>query len=250
MVAVHGALGTWTRQVDRYIALSQFARRKLIEGGLPADKLIVKPNALPSDPGPGEGAGGYALFVGRLSPEKGVATLLAAWEQVGERLPLRVVGDGPLAALVTEVAGRVPGVRWLGARPASEVQRQMAGAACLVFPSEWYEGFPMVILEALAAGTPVVAARIGAGSELVRKGETGLHFEPGNPPSLAAAVRQAVAAGAFARMRDAARREYEARYSTESNCRALVAIYDEAIAASRARTRRERLPAALRRADL
>ena len=96
MLTTHRALRTWRKKVDVYIALTEFARRKFIEGGLPAGKIIVKPNFVYPDPGPGEGEGGFALFVGRLSFEKGVGTLLAAWEHLDRRIPLKIVGDGPL----------------------------------------------------------------------------------------------------------------------------------------------------------
>lgn len=113
MLAVHRALRTWDL-VDRYIALTDFARRKFLEAGLPPEKVVVKPNFVHPDPGPGEGRGGYALFVGRLSPEKGVGTLLKAWKRLGGKVPLKIVGDGPIAGEVRRAAERLSGVEWLG----------------------------------------------------------------------------------------------------------------------------------------
>src|SRR5690606_26922171 len=98
MLTAHRSLGTYHNVVDRYIALTQFAKDKFVEGGLAAEKIAVKPNFLESDPGPGAGDGGYAIFVGRLSEEKGLDTLLDAWELLGETMPLQIVGDGPLLA--------------------------------------------------------------------------------------------------------------------------------------------------------
>ena len=117
MLAVHRQLRTWQRMVDVYVALTGFARDKLIEGGLPADKIMVKPNFVAGDPAPGDGAGGYALFVGRLSPEKGLGTVLEAWQRLRGALPLKIVGEGPLAASVEEAAaqGRASSA-WAGAR--------------------------------------------------------------------------------------------------------------------------------------
>lgn len=115
MLTVHRVLQTWTETVDLYIALTQFARQKFIQGGLPAEKIVVKPNFVHPDPGPGEGRGGYALFVGRLSPEKGIGILLTAWEKLRGKVDLKIVGDGPLAPQVVKDVGRLPGVGGLSA---------------------------------------------------------------------------------------------------------------------------------------
>jgi glycosyltransferase involved in cell wall biosynthesis len=151
MITLHRALGTWNL-VDRFIALTEFARQKFIEGGFPPEKISVKPNFVHPDPGPGEGRGGYALFVGRLSPEKGLGTLLMAWERLGGKVPLKIVGDGPLAPEVQEAQKRIPGVEWLGRKAPEEVYALMGEASFLVFPSEWYETFGRVAIEAFAKG--------------------------------------------------------------------------------------------------
>src|SRR5690606_37885262 len=105
------------RSVDMFIALSRFARSKYAHAGLVPERIAVKPNFLANDPGVGSGAGGYAIFVGRLSPEKGVTTLLDAWSRIGQRMPLKVVRDGPMASRVQEaVAGSFGAVEWLGRR--------------------------------------------------------------------------------------------------------------------------------------
>jgi glycosyltransferase involved in cell wall biosynthesis len=227
MLTTHRALRTWTEVVDVYVALTEFARRKFIEGGLPAGKLVVKPNFVYPDPGPGEGRGGYALFVGRLSPEKGVGTLLAAWERLDRRIPLKVVGDGPLREQVAEAANRRSCVEHLGYRPAEEVHALLKEASVLVFPSEWYEGFSRVVAEAFATATPIIAADIGAATELVEHGHTGLRFRPGDPEDLAGQ------AGWFfshpeehPRMRREVRAEFEAKYTAEQNYRMLIDIYE------------------------
>ena len=234
MLSVHRALGTWTRMVDVYIALTEFARRKFIEGGLPAEKIVVKPNFVYPDPGVGGGEGGYALFVGRLSSEKGVRTLLTAWEGFGARVPLKVVGDGPLSSEVSEAARGLEGVEYLGRRSRDQVLALMKQAAFLVFPSEWYEGFPMTIAEAYATGLPVIASDLGAMASLVDHGRTGLHFRPGDPEDLAAKVEWLITHPAeLARMRKEARAEYEAKYTAERNYRMLMEIYERAIETAR-----------------
>jgi glycosyltransferase involved in cell wall biosynthesis len=134
MISIHRALRTWTRMVDVYITLTEFARQKFPEGGLPAKRIVTKPNFVHPDPGPGEGQGGYAMFVGRLSSEKGVGTLLEAWERLGGRIPLKVVGDGPLASRMIEASRKPLGIEWLGRRPLEEVYARMGRRECSSSP--------------------------------------------------------------------------------------------------------------------
>jgi glycosyltransferase involved in cell wall biosynthesis len=217
---------TWIKAVDVYVALSEFSRQKFIEGGFPAEKIVVKPNFVEPDPGLGEGQGGYALFVGRLSFEKGVDTMLAAWEQLGPQLPLKIVGDGPLAGHVAEVTQKLPYVELLGRKPLAEVYDLIGAAKLLIFPSEWYETFGRVAVEAFAKGTPVIAADIGAIAEIVDHGRTGLRFRPGDPEDLAAKVEWAQAhANEIRQMRHEARAEFEAKYTAKDNYRQLMEIY-------------------------
>jgi glycosyltransferase involved in cell wall biosynthesis len=226
MLVVHRLLRTWTDQVDVYVALTEFARRKFIEGGLPAEKIVVKPNFVYPDPGRGEHKGNFALFVGRLSAEKGVRTLLSAWRLLKD-ISLKIVGNG---SLMTEVKERVRRERLtievLGWRPREEVFALMQAASFLLFPSECYEGFPMAIVEAFACGLPVVASRLGAMAEIVEDGRTGLLFEPGNPKDLAAKVEWLLSHPQdLAQMSKEARAEYEAKYTAERNYEMLMAIY-------------------------
>ena len=228
MLTAHRTMQTWTEMVDVYIALTEFARQKFIEGGLPAEKIIVKPNFVHPDPGSGEGRGGYALFVGRLSPEKGVRTLLSAWKLLRGKVPLKIVGDGPLAAWVAEAAQQMPGVDWLGRMPVAEVYDLMGEAAFLIFPSEWYETFGRVAIEAFAKGTPVIASNIGAIAELVDSGRVGLQFRPGDPEDLAAKVEWLLEHPVeLAQMRREARTEFEAKYTAEKNYQQLMEIYTQ-----------------------
>ena len=231
MLAGHRTLRTWTRAVDLYFTLTEFARRKLVEGGLPAERIVVKPNFIDPDPGPGNGCGGHVIFVGRLSPEKGIDTLLAAWAQDSSLPPLKVVGDGPLADKVQDAAASDRRIEWLGRRSAEDVLGLVGEAACLVMPSVWYETFGRTIIEAFARGTPVLASRIGALAELVEEGRTGLLFTPGDAADLAAGVRRLLAdAPSLGRMRREARQEYERKYTADLNYRQLLAIYQRATA--------------------
>jgi glycosyltransferase involved in cell wall biosynthesis len=231
LLTLHRTIRTWTRAVDLYFTLTEFARRKFIEGGLPADRIVVKPNFIDPDPGTGTGRGEYAIFVGRLSPEKGLETLLHAWGRMSDAPGLKIVGDGPLAEQVQAAAARDSRIEWLGRRTPAEVLDLVGEAACLVMPSIWYETFGRTIIEAFAKGTPVVASRIGALAELVDDGRTGTLFTPGDPADLAAKVLSLLADRArLAQMRDAARQEYEEKYTAERNHRLLTGIYERAMA--------------------
>jgi glycosyltransferase involved in cell wall biosynthesis len=238
LLIAHRAGRTWTNLVDVYIAaLSEFAREKFIRGGLPAEKIVVKPNFVYPDPGPGQGRGGYALYVGRLAPEKGLDTLLAAWTRLDRQIPLKIVGDGPLAASVARAAKLHSEIEWLGQQPMERVLDVMKDARALLVPSVWYEGLPRVIVEAYALGLPVIASNLGAMASLIEHGRTGLHFSPGDPGDLAAKVEWAFAhADDLAEMRCKARAEFEAKYSPERNYQMLMDIYETAIARARGTT--------------
>jgi glycosyltransferase involved in cell wall biosynthesis len=233
MLAVHRALGSWQNKVDVYIALSEFMRRKFIEGGLPEERIMVKPNFVAGEFRPRTAAGDYALFVGRLSEEKGPQLLVPAWRALQAAVPLRIAGDGPLLPELSREAGAsgCPGIELTGRRTAQEVRALMHGARFLVFPSVWYEGFPMTIAEAFAAGLPVIASRLGSMAEIVRDRVTGLHFEPGSAVDLAAKVEWAWRhPDDLGRMGRAARAEYEAKYRPSTNYEQLIGVYRTAMA--------------------
>lgn len=233
MLAVHRRMGSWQTKVDVYIALSEFTRRKFIEGGLPAERIVLKPNFVAGDVPPKTQSGGYVLFVGRLSEEKGPQLLPSAWRSMHTQIPLRIAGDGPLLEKLSREV-REPSllqIELAGHRTPDEVRALVHGARFLVFPSMWYEGFPMTIAEAFAGGLPVVASRLGSMAEIVQDGVTGLHFEPGNAVDLAAKVEWAWNhPEELARMGRAARAEYEAKYQPSTNYEILMGVYRGAIA--------------------
>lgn len=226
MLLFNRARSTYAQDVDRYIALTEFGREILVRGGLPAEKVVVRANGLTEDPGLGDGSGGFALFVGRLSGEKGVSTLVDAWRSV-PGLPLRIVGGGEIRERLEAQAREAQvNVTFLGQRPRTEVLALMRTATVLVMPSEWYEGLPVTFIEALGCGLPIAASRIGALAELLRDGENGTHFPPANPAALAAAVNVLLADHEqLARIRRNNRALFEARYSPAAALQSLEAVY-------------------------
>lgn len=233
MLHYHRLRGTWHHDVDVFVALTEFARRKLIEGGLPAAKIVVKPNfvdwGVDAQSVNQEPESDYILFVGRLSAEKGIRTLIAAWNAFPGLPPLRIVGDGPLKDEVLRAAATNPLVRWLGYQPAPEIQQLLRGARALVFPSEWYEMLPLVVLEAMSTGVPVIGSRSGAVESIIEDGRTGLLFAAADPMDLGEKVRWASAhQDAMSSMGENARAVYLERYTGAVNYQLLRAVYARA----------------------
>jgi glycosyltransferase involved in cell wall biosynthesis len=229
MVTVHRAIGTWRNKITRYIALNEFCRQKFIQGGLPAERILIKPNFVDFATQPEACRNGF-LFVGRLSVEKGIETLALAMKQLSH-VELRVAGTGPESLLFDHIAG----LQMLGALSADVVRAQMNQSIALVLPSIWYENFPRVLVEAFASGLPVIASRIGALAELIEDGVTGLLFEPSNANDLAAKLTWAQQNPEKMReMGHNARRIYEEKYTAKQNYHQLMAIYDEAVNALKA----------------
>lgn len=228
MIATHKLKGTW-RRVDRYYAPTQIARDVFIRAGMPGNRIDVRPYMVNPDLGPGEGGGGYVLYVGRLSPEKGITTLLGAWAEIQDGIRLRIIGDGPCRGLVEEAAARDSRITPLGYLPLEQVYRELHNATCLVMPSVWYETFGRTIIEAYAAGTPVIASRLGAMQELVRHRETGLLFEPGSSAALSRAVMELHRRTDLPAMRARARSEFDDKFTAEENYRQLMRIFERTL---------------------
>jgi glycosyltransferase involved in cell wall biosynthesis len=225
MISYHRRQKTWTK-VARFIALSEFSRSRFVAAGLPAEKIVVKPNTTTDSGGRRESMGNAILFVGRLSEEKGVRTLVEAARFIGN--PVRIMGDGPLRDELEATAP--PNVTFIGHAPHDEVRSEMACARCLVLPSLCYENFPMTLAEAYAMGLPVIASRLGSLVELVDDGLIGLHFAPGNAAELAVAIKRlAEDEEGAARMGQAARQHYLERYTPDRALHDLEAIYHSCI---------------------
>jgi len=247
MLEAHRARKTWSTRIDAYIALSQFMKKKFVDCGVPANKIYVKPNFVEPDPGEPSSPGEYALFVGRLAAEKGVWTLLKAWQLLQTPVPLVIAGDGAMrGALETEVAKhQLRRVRFTGQLKRDDVYELIKKAAFVVVPSVWDEPFGLIIAEAFACGTPVLGASVGAIPEMLQNRVTGLQFAPRDPEALAMAVEWAWNhRPQLERMGKAARRFYEDRYTGETNYQLLMEIYACAIDAHFRFKKKHRLRAA------
>ncbi len=225
MVETHKRRGTWRHKVDRFLVPTRFAKAKFVEAGLPAERIAIRPHGLPrAVDAPPEGPRAGALFVGRLTEEKGIEPLVALWRDIG--LPLTVIGDGPLRAKLQAMAG--PEVRFLGYVDAERKFAEMRRAAFLVVPTVWNEMFGMTVVEAYASGLPVVASRLGGPAETVEDGKTGFLFDHKVPENIVATLRRAASQPERLRtMGQAARAVYERDYTPEMNYQNLMRIYQE-----------------------
>ncbi len=222
-LSLHRGLRTFAR-VSRFLPVSEFVRRKYVEAGFPAERLRVKSNFAWSV-FPRDGPGDEFVFLGRLSPEKGVRTLVEAWRRTSARL--LIVGDGPERQRLEAVAPA--NVEFAGLVEPSRVPDILREARALLLPSTWYEAQPRVILEAFAAGVPVIASRIGGLAELVDE-RSGSLVLSGDPAAWAAAAERLLDDAESVRLGDGAYRAWRERYSPERGLEALEDVYREAIA--------------------
>lgn len=230
MTAIHHWLGTWRNRVDRYVVLTRFAKSKFMASALnlPDDKFVIKPNFV-MDFGNGKrDREDYFLFVGRLSEEKGIEVLLKATQLFNFKL--KIIGDGPFRKQVEEYASRNPNIEYLGFHQKKMIIETMKGALALVFPSVWYEGLPMTIIEAFSTGTPVIASRLGGMKEIVINEFNGLHFDAGSESDLIKKIEEMKQRHEDVKLfSDNARRTYIEKYMPERNYIQLTSIYEQAI---------------------
>lgn len=223
--------GTWKDLVDCYITATEFSRQKYIAGGISPEKIRVKPHFLNASPKRREDLGNYALYVGRLSPEKGVRILLEAWRHIKD-IPLKIMGSGPshnaLRSFTAEE--RMDNVEFLGYLTQDQYADYMKKAKFIVVPSICYENFPRIVVEAYAFGVPILASRLGTMADLVKNKETGLLFEAGNAQDLREkAVWLARQENLLKTMGENAHKEFENKYTAEKNYAILTSIYQETI---------------------
>jgi len=239
MIAVQNMRKTWQTQVTLFFALTEFARQKFIQGGFPAERVLVKPNFVPADLGPGPGDGDFVFYAGRLSEEKGIPLLLNAWRAAQPRGRLLLAGDGPLVPLVQEHGVADNSIQYLGRLLLAEVYDYMGRARALAFPSMWYEGMPRVIIEAFSRGTPVIANRSGSMAEMIRNHETGWLVERGDWAALAGLLSRVFTEEfPHGRIRRQARAEFEKHYTADRQYDFLTRAYRRAIETTSSATAR------------
>jgi glycosyltransferase involved in cell wall biosynthesis len=242
MVAVHNLLGTWRNKVDFYLALSKFAKEKFKSSALAIseERLVVKPNFVP-DFGIGNSIrNDNLLFVGRLVEEKGIRVLLRASRILDFKLA--IIGDGPLRKLVTDAAETNSNIHYLGFQDKVSIAEHMKKCKALIFPSIWYEGFPLTILEAFSTRTLVIASRLGAMAEIIQDRVNGLLFEAGDEIALVNKIVEVNSEPEWAQLlADNARASYLAHYTPEKNYGLLMGIYDRAVALKKQREENENM---------
>src|SRR4030043_963247 len=236
MIALHRRVKTWEKQVDSFIALSDFQKYKMVKAGLPAANIHIKPPFYgnPPTPLPWEKRESKVVFVGRLGMEKGLNTPIDAWKQWGREAPqLEIIGDGPERVRLQKSVngnGIEDKISFLGQLPFLEVQRRLGLARLLILPSVCFEGFPMTIIEAFSLGVPVAASDIGPLSNIVKNGETGILYQPGNALSLHHTIKEIWdESGRLCSLGQGARQEFDRKYTADTNYEPLLKIYDAAI---------------------
>ncbi|MBA7575538.1 hypothetical protein ES708_17368 [subsurface metagenome] len=227
MLFFHNIMKTWKNKVDAFITLTNFEKNKYIEGGFPKDKIYVKPNFVYPDPGPGKGNGDYAIYVGSLTIEKGVRTLIEAWKLLKIKKTLKIIGTGPLKNYVINETKKNDNINYLGFKNVNEVYDLIGEAKFLIFPLEMFGTFGRVIIESFAKGTPVIVPFIGALAELVNKNQTGLFYKKGNIKDLTSKIFWAFTHDKeIKEMRKKSRQEFEFKYTAEINFNMIVEIYN------------------------
>ena len=231
MTSTHKMLHTWQNKVARYITLTDFARNRILDSSLHLrnEQVVVKSNFM-FDPlakdtdGASRDEKPHALFIGRLSEEKGMDTLLEAFQESGD--PIRIIGGGPYEAQVKAAAEVCPNIQYLGFQEKPRIMAELQSAACLVFPSVWFEGFPMTLVEALAMGTPAVVSAIGGLPEIIEDGYNGLHVTPGHPVDVVQQTQRLLQDSNLQKtLAENARQRYLQRYTPDRNYQQLQAIY-------------------------
>ena len=227
MSATHRMLGTWRKRVARYVTPSTFARNVYVDAGWDPGMVTVIPNVVYPDPGAGAGTGGYAVYAGRLAPAKGLETLLEAWASDEIVMPLKIVGEGPRKHLVRKAMESNPKIQYLGPVDPEKVSELVGEAAVAVVPTRGIETFGRAAAEAIARGTPVIAADHGGLSEILVHGENGLLFAPGDVAALENCVLELIASPSrLKEMRDPTRESYLTRFTGERVLNQWLGLYE------------------------
>ncbi len=233
MIAFNRVTGNFSNNVDRYIALTEFGKTRFIAGGLPHNKISVKPNFVGDIGDASTVIGDYMLYVGRLTQEKGVVTLIEACKKT-RHIPLKILGDGELRHQLESVCIQYDlNIEFLGYQNKDTVISMLKNSRFLVLPSECYEGFPVTVAEAYACGKPVLGSKIGALNEIIEENITGRKFTFGSAESLAECMHAMWNdASGLSIMSNNARAAFANKYNPEINLQMLTEIYTDAINAN------------------
>lgn len=232
ITSIHKLIGTWKNKVHTYIALTEFGKAKLFNSSLrlPEGQMVVVPNFV-SDPGTGSSSRqDFFLFVGRISPEKGVALLLECFASLPQHTVV-IAGEGPEREALERQYGNYPNISFYGQQSKSQVFELMKQTKAMIAPSIWFEGLPFTIIEALSTGTPVIASRLGAMTEIIQDGYNGFHFESGNVEDLKKAVLRfsELAGDKQAGIYRQSRQTYEEKYHPDVYYKSIKSVYAKAI---------------------
>lgn len=227
---VHQKLGTW-KNCNRFILLSEHARKLILNSklNLASSQLVVKSNFCSVPMLQERKADNCFLYVGRLSEEKGIMLLLSVFSS--SSYPIKIAGDGPLKEVVVNYSSKYPNIEFLGSLNKTEVFNLLQNCTALVFPSIWYEGMPLTIIEAFACGTPVISSNLGAMETMIVAGHNGLHFESQNEKDFGEVLDTCYHMDEEQKQayRLNARKTYDAKYTPALNLNQLLTIYNEVI---------------------
>ncbi|MEM8890428.1 MAG: glycosyltransferase family 4 protein [Bacteroidota bacterium] len=234
ITSFHKYRNTWNKLIDGYIVFTEFAKSKFVGSSIkvPEKKFFIKPNFTEDNGCNLEHREDYYLFIGRLSEEKGMEVLLEAANKGNFRL--EILGDGPFRDQVEALAAQNERVSYPGFLPKEEIVQKLKSCRALIFPSIWYEGMPMVILEALATGTPIIVSDLGNPGRMIEDRQSGLHFEPNNSESLLSKIAELDASPELQnKLVKGAREIYEKKYTPEENYETLLSVYENILQKSR-----------------
>lgn len=218
-----------SEKISHFIALTSFSRQKFIDNGFDSGKISVKPNFLDVELNSSEPKGEYGVFIGALRLYKGVKTLAQVWRNFNINFPLKIIGNGPLYQELKKYSEGTK-IELLGSKSLDETLQCIRKSLFVVVPSECYETFSRVIIEAFVCGVPVIATNHGALKDLILHGKTGLLFERGNANDLAKKIQSLIENPSLARTLGLnARKEYEEKYTVGENYKLLMDIYKRAL---------------------
>jgi glycosyltransferase involved in cell wall biosynthesis len=234
MLGVHKALGTWTKCVSRYIAISDFVKEIHVRAGLPAEKISVRSNIVPARDSAIQSTSERrdVVVISRLVPEKGIATAIAAWKQVqSDGHHLRIIGSGPQENELRSLAEEDPKIIFMGQIRSEQVREEMKRARLTIVPSLWAEPFGRTALESMAVGTPVLASRVGGLPDVIGRHNADCLFDAGDQVDLASKLQPLLSSTlAWHQVMDQQQERYARLYSQERLYRETLDIYQSCYA--------------------